>query len=279
MPESKSPNSLLPVSVVIFSSSEEINTAGCLRSCLWSDDIHVVDSGNTDRTADIAARMGAKFHVSPGGSFARQRNWALDQVACRHSWQLHLRAHERVTPELAREIGRLGFDTPATQYAAFRVPSRVLFRDKWLEHSGLYAPNLVRLFKTGGCRFIESRGDEGHDCKGNIGTLHAPYLDLSFEKGLRSWLVRHNKQCNPMGTAAPAMGPAKNDQPRGAGPFRRFFTSYFLRQGWMDGPGGFHYCVLLGMSEYWMRIKALEAHSDWPGATTRLARQLRGKQP
>src|SRR5690349_22231261 len=92
-----------PVSVVVLTVNEEVNIADCLRSCAWSDDVHVVDSGSTDRTCGIAREMGATVHVHPFESFGLQRNWAIDHIRHKHDWVFHLDADERFTPELVAE--------------------------------------------------------------------------------------------------------------------------------------------------------------------------------
>src|SRR5688572_20952916 len=75
-----------PVSVVILTQNEEGNVGECLRSCAWSDDVHVLDSGSTDRTCEIAREMGAQVHTNPFHSFGQQRNWAIDHIAHKHDW-------------------------------------------------------------------------------------------------------------------------------------------------------------------------------------------------
>src|SRR5438045_4083417 len=86
-----------PVSVVTLTLDEERNIADCLRSCAWCDDVHVLDSGSSDRTCAIADAMGATVHRNPFRSFGHQRNWAIDNIATKHNWQFHLDADERFT--------------------------------------------------------------------------------------------------------------------------------------------------------------------------------------
>ncbi len=92
------------VSVVVLTFNEALNIADCLRSCDFSDDVHVLDSGSTDETVDIARGMGATLHTNPFKSFAQQRNWAIDHIDHRHDWVFHLDADERLTPALVEEM-------------------------------------------------------------------------------------------------------------------------------------------------------------------------------
>ncbi|MBI3759718.1 MAG: glycosyltransferase, partial [Deltaproteobacteria bacterium] len=50
-----------PVSVIIPVKNEEANLAACLASVVFADEVWVVDSASTDRTAEIAAARGAKL--------------------------------------------------------------------------------------------------------------------------------------------------------------------------------------------------------------------------
>src|ERR1051325_440238 len=84
-----------PVSVVVLTFNEEDNIRDCLLSCAWCDDVHVLDSGSKDRTCDIAREMGAAVHFNKFKSFGDQRNWAIDNIPCKHQWHFHLDADER----------------------------------------------------------------------------------------------------------------------------------------------------------------------------------------
>ena len=72
-----------------------------------SDDIHVVDSFSTDDTVAICRQHGAQVVQHAFENYGMQRNWAMDNVAPRYSWQLHLDADERLTPELISSIRAL----------------------------------------------------------------------------------------------------------------------------------------------------------------------------
>ena len=49
------------ISVLILTLNEERNIEACLESVSWSDDVHVLDSGSTDRTVEIARDMAHRF--------------------------------------------------------------------------------------------------------------------------------------------------------------------------------------------------------------------------
>ena len=92
------------VSVIILSKNEEQDLPACLASLAWCRDVHVVDSGSSDRTVEIARAQGATVWTNPFTSFGQQRNWAIDHCAVKSEWILFLDADERSTPEFERAV-------------------------------------------------------------------------------------------------------------------------------------------------------------------------------
>jgi glycosyltransferase involved in cell wall biosynthesis len=180
-----------PVSVVILTLNEEDNIPGCLASCAWSDDVHVLDSGSKDRTVELSRSLGAGVHTNPFESFGAQRNWAIDNIPLRHDWVFHLDADERFTPELVRAMDRLVASGPAE--AGFHVPSRLMFMGQWLRRAGGYPVYQMRLFHRARMRFCDHGHGQREQSEGQVGRLDEPYLHFAFSKGLHDWLDKHNR--------------------------------------------------------------------------------------
>jgi glycosyltransferase involved in cell wall biosynthesis len=178
-------------SVVILTLDEEINIRACIESLEGIGDIHVLDSGSTDATCNIAREMGAEVSVNPFESFGKQRNWAIDNMPLRHEWVLHLDADERMTPELRAEIEAVIAGNP--REAGFFVPSKLMFMGRWLKHAGGYPTYQVRLFHSSRLRFTDYGHGQREDTEGEVGTLNEPYLHDAFSKGLDDWLAKHNR--------------------------------------------------------------------------------------
>jgi len=180
------------ISVVILTYNEEPNLAECLRSCAWCDDVHIVDSGSSDRTAEIAREMGAKVYVNAFESFGQQRNWAIDQVPHRHDWVFHLDADERFTPELVAEMRKVVAAGPAE--AGFYVPHKLIFMGRWLRRAeGGYPVYQMRFFHAGRMRFEDWGHGQREHTTGRIGMLSRPYIHYNFSKGLEDWIDKHNR--------------------------------------------------------------------------------------
>jgi glycosyltransferase involved in cell wall biosynthesis len=183
------PGCSVPITLVVLTQDEEFDIGDCLESASGFNDIHVLDSGSTDRTVAIARARGATVHHHSFHGFGQQRNWAIDHVPARYDWQLHLDADERLTPELIAEMRRVIATEPAV--GGFLVPSKLMFAGRWLKHAGQYPAYQVRLFHRQRLRFV----DHGHGQRERtdlpVGSLEQPLLHFAFSKGLDHWFAKH----------------------------------------------------------------------------------------
>ncbi len=178
-----------PVSVVILTYNEEVSLPGALESCRWCDDVHVLDSGSSDRTVEIARQANTPVHHHTFESFGRQRNWAIDHIPTIHDWVFHLDADERFTPSLVGEMAHRLSAKPDVD--GFLAPNKLILGGKWLKRSGGYPIYQTRLFHQERLRF----SDHGHGQREAEGSrlekLQEPYLHFAYSKGLDDWLVKH----------------------------------------------------------------------------------------
>lgn len=231
-----------------------------------SSDIHVIDSGSTDDTAAIARSFGAEVLEHPFESYGQQRNWAIDHVSCRHSWQLHLDADERLTSALRDEIAALAEDSSADGYFLARY---VQFLGRLLRHN--LAPTWhMRLFRTGRARCEERAYDQHFLCTGATAQLRHAMID-DMRMPLTEWTARHNRWSDAEVKELRTSGSAHRVQPKLAGnvierkramrkiyestplfvrPFALFLYRY-LSGGFLDGKEGLIFCVL---QTFWFRF-------------------------
>jgi glycosyltransferase involved in cell wall biosynthesis len=116
------------------------NEEQVLRACLSSLDaiaseIIVVDTGSTDKTAEIARTYGVKLYRLPwADDFSAARNFAIDQAT--QPWILYIDADERVRP-----IGR------ESLAAALAPTDLVAARVRFYPRTGFTAYREYRLFR------------------------------------------------------------------------------------------------------------------------------------
>ena len=98
------------IAVIILSKNEKLHIRRCLEklALLEARQIFIVDCFSTDGSDKIAAEMGATVvqHEWPG-LYAKQFNWALDNLPIKASWVLRLDADEYLYPDAIEEVKSL----------------------------------------------------------------------------------------------------------------------------------------------------------------------------
>lgn len=252
-------------SVLILTLNEERDLPGCLASVAGSDDIVVLDSGSTDRTAGIARQAGARVFVRAFDNFAGQRNHAQRTIPFRHRWVFHLDADERMTPELEAECRAASV---RTDLDGFFVAPRMLWQGHWIPRSTDYPAWQARFVRAPEFEFIQVGHGQREAPGMRMARLHANYLHDLSSGGEAEWLERHRRYARAeaaqhLAHAAPLrwrdlLAPEPLVRRRAlkrlsyalpARPLLRFVYQYLLRRGFLDGRAGLTYCRLLARYE------------------------------
>jgi glycosyltransferase involved in cell wall biosynthesis len=252
-------------SVVILTLNEERALPGCLASLRGHDDVVVLDSGSTDRTASLAEAAGAQLVTRAFDSFAGQRNYAQRAIAFRHRWVFHLDADERMTPALDAECRAAA---ARDDLDGFRAAPKMLFEGRWIRHCTDFPAYQARFVRAPEFAFVQV-GHGQREAPGlRLENLRESYLhDLSIY-GREAWLAKHRGYARAeartlLGGAEPGgWGRLASPDPLVrrralkrlslALPFRpalRFAYQYGLRGGFLDGGPGLRYCRLLARYE------------------------------
>jgi glycosyltransferase involved in cell wall biosynthesis len=257
----------IPVSVLILTLNEEAHLPACLASVAGADDIVILDSGSTDRTAEIARAAGARVFTHPFADFARQRNHAHAAIAFRHPWVFHLDADELMTPDLLAECAALSADVSFDGY--FAAP-RMMFHGRWLRRSTDFPAWQARCVRAKGFRFIEVGHGQRESPDMRMGFLKGSYLHDISAPDMADWDEKHRRYARKeavnsyterqtVGSVLRSPFPKTALERRRALkqlsyvlPFRpqmRFIYQYILRGGFLDGTGALRYCRLLARYE------------------------------
>lgn len=272
------------ISALILTKNEQNDLPGCLESVSWCDDIHVLDSGSTDATCEVAKAHGAHVVIktypdstkSFGGDEAAHRNWSLRNIPFKHPWVILVDADERVTVELAAAIQKSA--AAPGNHVAFQVQRRDFFMGTWLKHAQ-NTPFYLRLFRPDKMRY-ERLINPVSIPDGPVGRVDG-YLDhYPFSKGVSHWIDRHNSYSSL--EANQIVGglvhaefslrkafTAPNFQERRFHqkeffhrlPFRplvKFMFLYVYKRGFLDGRAGMTYALLQAMYDYMIVVKVRE---------------------
>jgi glycosyltransferase involved in cell wall biosynthesis len=269
-------NTMKPsVIILAFNSSDSI--ADTLASvAALTDDIHVVDSGSSDGTVEIATSLGAQVLHHAFVNYGDQRNWAIDNIAVKYAWQLHLDADERPEESLRAEILALPENTDRD---GFFLQRYLRFMNRTLKHN--LAPTWhMRLFRTGRGRCEQRNYDQHFYCLGPTAQLKGVMIDDN-RMSLSEWTYRHNRWSDAEVRELMSHSIEGRIESKLAGniverkrymrgqydraplflrAFALFFYRYFVKLGFLDGIEGLIFCILQTL---WFRFlidaKLLEA--------------------
>ncbi|MBL9125949.1 MAG: glycosyltransferase family 2 protein [Planctomycetaceae bacterium] len=232
------------ITAAIIAVNEAHHLPELFRSLSWVDEIVLVDGGSSDATVSIARRAPrVRCLERPFDNYAAQRNYAADQAQGR--WILAIDADERATPGFADEVRRLTSQGSASAWRA-TIRSRIFGRR--FRFSGTQDDRPIRLYDRTQARW---HGDvhERLSVAGRVDQIAAP-LDHQTLPDLASFLAKMQRYTSLAARAAVADGTSPRLGQRWTGAAREFARRFVFKQGWLDGPEGWAFCALSGLSAW-----------------------------
>jgi len=232
------------ISALIIARDEAVNLPGCIESLGWVDEVVVVvDPSSRDRTGAIAGELADRVEVRPFDDFASQRNAALGLAS--GDWVLAIDADERATPELAMAI-RSAIADPGRGEVGYRIPIRSVVLGRPFRHSGTQHDRPLRLFRRDKGRWVGAV-HETVDLDGSAGRLGACLTHRTIPD-MQTFLRKIDHY-----TSLEARKLADDGRPRrrvdlAIRPAWTFLKLYLGKGGWLDGPEGFVFCAMSGVS-------------------------------
>ncbi|WP_372733649.1 glycosyltransferase family 2 protein [Nocardioides sp.] len=266
-----------PVTAVVITKNEEAAIERCIRALDFCDQVLVIDSNSTDRTAQVARGLGAEvIAFSWNGEYPKKKQWGMDHPSVRNNWVLHIDADEVVSPVLAQEI-RSAVSAEGPDLAAYEIPIAYSFMGRRLR----FGHRVVKrcLVHRTRARFPEV-GDlgapgitevEGHyqpECDGQTGSLSNRLLHEDPDP-LSDWIDRHNRYSdweaylvsNPVIRSSVRERRTRGGRLFDALPFKPlvfFIYAYFLRLGFLDARPGLNYALALSWYYWLIGVKVRE---------------------
>ena len=280
------------ISVTLASFNNEDSIAACLNSVKdWVDEIIVVDGHSTDKTAEIARKLGAKVLLRENNPvFHIQKDIANKEA--KSDWILQLDTDEVITSAMKKEIlGILdgtyfGYDrwlSPLKKSLnkivkifpepkklnkaaeAYWLPRKNYFLNGVLMHAGQYPDPVIRLFQRGKATLPAKDVHEQMVVHGTIGWLRSDYHHFGTPDFTR-YLLRENRYSSLAAHQLKESGVKVNFfntlnylffKPLGT-----FLSLYFRYRGFLDGFPGFVFSLYSGFHHAFSYMKLWELYKD-----------------
>jgi glycosyltransferase involved in cell wall biosynthesis len=225
------------LSVYILAFNEEAKIEDCVKSVTWADEVVVIDSHSTDKTAEIAEKLGAKVVQVDFAGFGGIRVAGITHT--QHDWVLSIDSDERCTHQAKKEI--LDIINSEDAKDVYYIPRRNIFMGKKIRFCGWY-PNYrqPQLFRRG--KLIYNAKDlvhEGFKIEGSIGYLKKDITQIPFT-GVSEIFYKMNRYSDLGAKKLLQKGKKLPSFPYIL--FRSIWTFiriYFIRLGVLDGIPGF----------------------------------------
>lgn len=224
------------ISAVVIAKNEERNIGPCIEALSKvTSDIHLLDSGSTDRTKELAKKKGATIHEVQWKGYGPTKNEGANFA--KYDWILSIDADEVLTDALVEELLVLELDS----HKIYAINILTNYCGTWIRHSGWFPSYKKRLYNKKLVSWDEREVHENlrwGDKKIEICHLNNELLHYSYRspedhviKGKRyaklgaEHLIQSKKK---VFFAKQLVGP----------PFR-FFKMYVIKRGFLDGSAGF----------------------------------------
>ncbi|MCA9144780.1 MAG: glycosyltransferase family 2 protein [Planctomycetaceae bacterium] len=243
------------LTVIIPCKNEARNICDCIESVRdVADELIVADSGSTDDTIALARSLGSCRIIQRDWIAASDfKNWALEQAT--HNWILIVDADERVTGELAKEIREVLIHPRRNGYQIHRANHFMGYRVRFGQWG---ADKALRLFDRRRASFV---GDTDHAAvqvaHGRVGKLRSRLTHFTF------WTYdQYFRKLNHYARLQAGSWHLAGKRPSRARMYLiapiRFFQTYFLRLGFLDGAVGFQVCMMIAFYSFQKQARLWE---------------------
>ncbi len=262
------------ISVIILQKDEALHIKRCLDRLkdLEPRQIFVVDCFSTDGSDKTAAEMGATVvqHEWPG-LYAKQFNWALDNLPIKTTWVLRMDADEYLTPETIERLKMALGDGSLDDVNGLTLELKRRFMGGEIRH-GTNGIRLLRVWRYGKGRLEDRAMDEHAQVPGKVIDFDGAFYDDNLNT-FEWWQNKHRgyakreaadaidlyarmlkgKASGEVGDSAAARKKmAYYKLPRYFRAFLYFCIRYFLKRGFLDGVAGWRWHFWQGLWYRWI---------------------------
>jgi glycosyltransferase involved in cell wall biosynthesis len=263
------------LSAIVVCFNEEHNIAACLESLKWCDEIVVVDSFSTDRTVEISRQYKARVIQREWLGYQDQKKFAHSQAT--KDWVLLLDADERISLELEAEIQE-ALSRDGNRYAGYSMPRLAFYLGRWWRRGGWYPDYKVRLFRRDRASW---GGTDPHDkvlVNGQVRRLRSPIYHFTY-RNMNDHVQRINQYTTISSAELKKQGARWRLSDALVRPLIRFFRSYIVERGFLEGFAGLYIAVIAAVYVFLKYAKLWEFELEDRSKRDRGARQPPAEDP
>lgn len=229
----------MKLSVVLATYNEEENISACIESVKdFAAEVIVVDGSSTDKTVELAKKLGAKVYVTDNKPlFHINKQMAINRAS--KDWILQLDADELVSKNLQHEIISV---TNNNTHNGYWIPRKNYFLGRFLMKGGVYPDYTLRLYRRGKGKLPQKDVHEQAIVEGSAGYLEQPLIHMA-DKSFKRYLLRYSRYTTLLATqlldqkVKPSI--MMGIQYLILKPLHWFLLSYIRHKGFMDSWQGF----------------------------------------
>ncbi len=226
----------MTLSVAIIARNEEELIAAAIKSASFADEVVVcLSPKTTDKTEDIAKKLGAKIILQKGDGFGQWRTNLIKEVG--GEWLFYLDVDERFTPKGGAEIRKI-ISKGSKEFSAYATPRANYYLGKRVKHGGSWPDYVERLFFRKDLKKWTGELHERPVYSGELGYLKNPIKHFTH-RDLTSMMEKTIKWTK---IEADLLYNADHPPVVGWRIIRMMFTKFWervIKQGaWKDGTAG-----------------------------------------
>lgn len=221
----------MKLSVIIPTYNEYSYLQDAVHSVSFADEIIVIDSYSTDGTEILAASLGCKVIQRKFDNFSCQKNHAIPYA--KGEWILFMDGDERISTLLQTEI--LAKISHSSSYSGYKLRFPHFFLNRFLFHK---ADKVMRLVRNENIRFTGDVHEKLRIKKGKTAVLDHFVLHYTY-KGIFHFLSKKESYAWFQAGEFHKKKKKVTYYHLAFKPFYRFFSTYILKRGFLDGTAGF----------------------------------------
>jgi glycosyltransferase involved in cell wall biosynthesis len=246
------------ITAIIPCFNEQHNIRSAIESCLFADEIIVVDSFSTDDTVKIIKEFPQVTILEHEYEHsAAQKNWTIPQAS--NDWIFLLDADETTNPKLIQEIKDTVASNPTP--VAFWIGRDNYFMDQKLNHVWK-GDAVIRLFRKSKCTYEDKHVHAEIITDGTISRLKNKMAHDTYKgKGLEAHLLKGQRYTT--WAALDRVNKIKKVTLYHLliKPLFAFFKRYILQMGMLDGKPGFIISCMGAWNVFIRNVKVWRIHN------------------